>query len=150
MEYLKKLYLIIKKSNLIYFLLYKYIADYYRKTVNNTANDIKLKMQMAAFTLKLTENIDKINDLLKVNEDIKKDISSNLTKIDSNESNISSNLTKIGSNESNISSNLSKIDSNESNISSNLSKIDSNESNISSNLSKINKMKVIYLKFLNY
>ena len=71
------------------------MADYYRKTVNNTANDIKLKMQMAAFTLKLTENIDKINDLLKVDEDIKKDISSNLTKIDSNESNISSNSTKM-------------------------------------------------------
>ena len=29
------------------------MADYYRKTVNNTANDVKLKMRMAAFTLKL-------------------------------------------------------------------------------------------------
>ena len=36
--------------------------NYYRKTVN----DVKLKMQMAAFTLKLSENINKINDLLEV------------------------------------------------------------------------------------
>ena len=57
MEYLKKYCIIIKKLNLTYFLLYKYMADYYRKTVNNTANDVKLKMQMAAFTLKLSENI---------------------------------------------------------------------------------------------
>ena len=33
MEYLKKYCLIIKKLNLVYFLLYKYMADYYRKTV---------------------------------------------------------------------------------------------------------------------
>ena len=30
---------------------------YYRKTVNNTANDIKLKMLMTAFTLKLIMKI---------------------------------------------------------------------------------------------
>ena len=35
------------------FLLYKYMADYYRKIVNNTANDVKLKMQMTVFTLKI-------------------------------------------------------------------------------------------------
>ena len=50
------------------------MADYYRKTVNNTVNDVKLKMQMAAFTLKLSENNDKIDDLLKADKDIKKDI----------------------------------------------------------------------------
>ena len=53
------------------------MADYYRKTVNNTANDVKLKMQMAAFTLKLSENNDKIDDLLKTDKDIKKDITDN-------------------------------------------------------------------------
>ena len=68
MEYLKK------KLNLIYFLLYKYMADYYRKTVNNTANDIKVKMQMAAFTLKLSENMNKINDLLELDTKISKKI----------------------------------------------------------------------------
>ena len=30
--------------------------NYYRKTVDNTANDLKLKMQMGALTLKLSEN----------------------------------------------------------------------------------------------
>ena len=57
------------------------MADYYRKTVNNTANDVKLKMQMAAFTLKLSENNDKIDDLLKADKDIKKDITDNSNNI---------------------------------------------------------------------
>ena len=51
--------------------------DYYRKNVNNTTNDLKFNMQMVAFTLKVSENNDKINDLLKANKDIKKDISDN-------------------------------------------------------------------------
>ena len=57
--------------------------NYYRKNVNDTANDVKLKMQIGALTLKLSEN----------NENI----SSNLTKIDNNETNISLNLEKINS-----------------------------------------------------
>ena len=55
--------------------------NYYRKNVDNTANDLKLKMQMAAFTLKLSENNDKIDDLLKADKDIKKDISDNSNTI---------------------------------------------------------------------
>ena len=55
--------------------------NYYRKNVNNTANDLKLKMQMAAFTLKLSENNDKIDDLLEVDKDIKKDIVDNSNSI---------------------------------------------------------------------
>ena len=81
MEYLKKILFNNKKLNLIYFLLYKCMADYYRKTVNNTANDVKLKMQMAAFTLKLSENKDKIDDLHKADKDIKKDITDNSNNI---------------------------------------------------------------------
>ena len=80
MEYLKKILFNNKKLNLIYFLSYKYM-NYYRKTVNNTANDLKLKMQMAAFTLKLSENNDKIDDLLKADKDIKKDITDNSNSI---------------------------------------------------------------------
>ena len=57
------------------------MADYYGKTINNTANDVKLKMQMAAFTLKLSENNDKIDDLLKADKDIKKDITDNSNSI---------------------------------------------------------------------
>ena len=51
--------------------------NYYRKTVNNTANNIKLKTQIGALTVKISENIDKINNLLKVDKDIKKDIVDN-------------------------------------------------------------------------
>ena len=46
--------------------------NYYRKTVNNTTNDVKLKMQIGALTVKITENIIKINDLLEVDKNIKK------------------------------------------------------------------------------
>ena len=55
--------------------------NYYRKNVDNTANDLKLKMQMAVFTLKVSENNDKIDDLLKANKDIKKDITDNSNNI---------------------------------------------------------------------
>ena len=98
------------------------MADYYRKTVNNTANDVKLKMQMAAFTLKLSEN--------------NGNISSNLTKIGNNETNISSNLTKIGNNETNISSNLKLIGEKSDIIADNKNNITNNY-----NISQINKKK---------
>ena len=55
--------------------------NYYRKNVNNTTNDLKLKMQMAAFTLKLSENNNKIDDLLEVDKDIKKSVSDNSNSI---------------------------------------------------------------------
>ena len=55
--------------------------NYYRKNVDDTTNDLKLKMQMAAFTLKVSENNDKMNDLLKANKDIKKDITDNSNSI---------------------------------------------------------------------
>ena len=55
--------------------------NYYRKNVNNTTNDLKFKMQIAAFTLKVSENNDKIDDLLKANKDIKKDITDNSNSI---------------------------------------------------------------------
>ena len=57
------------------------MAYYYRKTVNNIANDVKLKMQITALTLKLNENNNKIHDLLNVDKNIKKDASDNLNLI---------------------------------------------------------------------
>ena len=69
--------------------------NYYRKPLNKVINDVKLKMQIGALTLKISENNDKIDSLLKVDKIIKKDVSSNTTKIDTNEGNISSNLSKI-------------------------------------------------------
>ena len=93
MEYLKKILFNNKKSNLIYFLLYKYM-NYYRKNVDNTANDLKLKMQMATFTLKFSENNDKIDDLLEVDKNIKKDISDNSNSIKNMKNDISDKVDK--------------------------------------------------------
>ena len=75
--------------------------NYYRKTVNNTVNDVKLKMQMAAFALKLNENI-KINDLLEVDKNIKKDIVNNSNKIVSMIESITNNFNRISINDKNI------------------------------------------------
>ena len=48
--------------------------NYYRKPIDKTINDVKLKMQMGALTVK-------INDLLEVDKNIKKDISDNSNSI---------------------------------------------------------------------
>ena len=56
--------------------------NYYRKTVNNVFDNVKLKMQIGALTLKLSEN--------------NGNISPNLTKIGNNETNIYSSLKLIG------------------------------------------------------
>ena len=110
--------------------------NYYRKTIDNTANDVKLKMQIGALTLKLSEN--------------NRNISSNTSLIDTNKNNISSNTSLIDTNVSDISSNTSLIDTNKNNISSNTSLIDTNKNNISTlktdvsnnyNFTQINKKK---------
>ena len=59
---------------------------------------------------KISENNNKIDSLLEVDENIIKDVSTNTSKIDTNESDISSNLSKINDNENSISNNLEKID----------------------------------------
>ena len=82
--------------------------NYYRKPVNKAIDDIKLKMQIGALTLKLSEN--------------NGNISSNLSKINTNTSDISNSKTDI-------SSNLSKINTNTLDISSNLGKINAIENN---------------------
>ena len=69
--------------------------DYYRKRINKVANDVKLKMQLGVLTLKLSENNKKIDDLIGVDKNIKKDIASNLEQINDNETNISDNLEQI-------------------------------------------------------
>ena len=88
------------------------MTDYYRKTVNNTANDVELKMQMAAFTLKLSENINKINDLREVDKNIKKDIDSNSNKIVSMDESITNNFNRISINERSIKFKTDTINSN--------------------------------------
>ena len=84
--------------------------NYYRKPINKVIDDVKLKMQISALTLKISENNNKIDSLLAVDKNIIKDVSTNTSKIDTNESDISSNLSKINDNENSISNNLEKID----------------------------------------
>ena len=48
------------------------MALYYRKPINKTVDDVKSKMQIGALTVKITENIYKINDLLEVDKNIRK------------------------------------------------------------------------------
>ena len=106
------------------------MADYYGKTVNNTANDVKLKMQMAVFTLKLSENINKINDLLEVDKNIKKDIVNNSNKIVSMNESITNNFNKISINERSIKFKTDTINSNIDKIKSTLYNLDLNSNNI--------------------
>ena len=69
--------------------------NYYRKPINKVIDDVKLKMQLGALTLKLSENNNKIDDLIGVDKYIKKDISSNSGLISTNESVISTNSEQI-------------------------------------------------------
>ena len=69
--------------------------NYYRKPIYKVANDVKLKMQIAALTLKISENNNKIDDLIGVDKNIKKDISSNSGLISTTESAISTNSEQI-------------------------------------------------------
>ena len=72
--------------------------NYYRKPINKVIDDVKLKMQLGALTLKISENNNKIDSLLAVDKNIIKDVSSNLGKVSTNEGDISSNLGKINTN----------------------------------------------------
>ena len=107
--------------------------DYYRKPINKVVNDVKLKMQLGALTLKLSENNKKIDDLIGVDKNIKKDIFTNTGKIDDNKSDISTNSSLISNNTSNISTNSGRIITNKSAISTNLEQISTNTLSISTN-----------------
>ena len=89
--------------------------NYYRKTVNNVVDSVKLKMQMGALTLKLSEN--------------NGNISSNLSKINTNTSDISNNYNISQINKKKSEFNTSLIDTNRDNIAANLSKINAIENN---------------------
>ena len=58
--------------------------NYYRKPINKVVDDVKLKMQLGALTLKISENNNKIDSLLAVDKNIIMDVSTNTTKIDTN------------------------------------------------------------------
>ena len=84
--------------------------NYYRKPINKVIEDVKLKMQLGALTLKLNENNNKIDDLIGIDKNIKNDISNNTGKISDNKNDISNNSNLINSNTKFISTNLEKID----------------------------------------
>ena len=69
--------------------------NYYRKPINKVIDDVKLKIQIGALTLKISENNKKIDSLINVDKNIKNDISNNSGQISTNTSSISNNLKKI-------------------------------------------------------
>ena len=69
-------------------------------------------MQIGAITVKITENIDKINDLLEVDENIKKDIVDNSNSIENMNKDITNNFNRISINEKNVKFKIDTIDSN--------------------------------------
>ena len=107
--------------------------NYYRKTVNNTVNDIKLKMQIGALTVRITENINKTNDLLEVDKNIKKDIIDNSNKIVSMDESITNNFNRISINDKNIKFQTGVINSNIDEIKSNLTNVENTLSDLKVN-----------------
>ena len=83
--------------------------NYYRKPINKVIDDVKLKMQLGALTLKISENNDKIDSLLTVDKNIIKDFSSNLGKIDDNINTIKLINKNSQDNTKDIASNLEQI-----------------------------------------
>ena len=98
--------------------------NYYRKTVDNTANNLKLKMQTAALTLKLGEN--------------NRNISSNLSKINTNISDISNNYNFTQINKKKSEFNTSLIDANRDNIAANLTTLNNIDNDLVSLRGRIN------------
>ena len=69
--------------------------DYYRKPINKVANDLKLKIRMAALTLEITENANKLDQTkLDINENYN-DIGNIELLSDENKANISTNANKV-------------------------------------------------------
>ena len=85
------------------------MAYYYRKPINKTVDDVKLKIQMVGLTLKLSKNNDKIDDLLEVDKNVKEDIVDNSNLINSNKEDISKNDNEIYKNSLLITSNENSI-----------------------------------------
>ena len=109
------------------------MAYYYRKTVNNTANDVKLKMEIGALRVKIAENINKINDLLEVDKNIKKDIVDNSNSIENMSKNITNNFNRISINEKSIKFKTDTINSNIDEIKSTLTNVENDLSNFKIN-----------------
>ena len=93
-------------------------------------------MQIGALTVKITENINKINDLLEVDKNIKKYIVNNSSKIVSMNESITNHFNRISINDKNmkfktdaINSNIDEIKSTLTNVKNDLSDFKVNENN---------------------
>ena len=98
--------------------------NYYRKTIDNVVDNVKLKMQMGALTLKLSEN--NVNIL------------SNLSKINTNTSDISNNYNISQINKKKSEFNTSLINTNRDNIASNLTTLNNIDNDLVSLRGRIN------------
>ena len=114
--------------------------NYYKKTVNDTANHVKLKMQIGVLTLKLSENINKIDDLIEVDKNIKKYIADNAEIIEKNRRGLHLMIPQIQSNTKLINNNINKLNSNHNIISINTKKADNNLNLINTNISNISNI----------
>ena len=103
--------------------------NYYRKSVDDVVDNIKLKMQIGVLTVKISENINRINDLLEVDKDIKKDIADNSNSIKNMNKDITNNFNRISINERSIKFKTDTINSNIDEMKSTLSKINTIEEN---------------------
>ena len=81
-------------------------------------------MQIGILTVKITEDINKINNLLEVDKNIKKDIVDNLNSIENMSKDITNNFNKISINEKSIKFKTDIINSNIDEIKSNLDNLD--------------------------
>ena len=109
------------------------MAYYYRKPIKKTVDDVKLKMQIGILRVKITENINKINDLLEVDKNIKKDVSDNSNKIVSMNESITNNFNRISINEKSIKFKTDTINSNIDEMKSTLNNIENDLSNFKVN-----------------
>ena len=109
------------------------MAYYYRKPTNKIVDDVKLKMQIGASTVKITENINKINNLLEVDKDIKKDIIDNSNSIKNMNNGITNNFNRISINEKSIKFKTDTINSNIDEMKSNFDNVENDLSNFKVN-----------------
>ena len=86
-------------------------------------------MQMAAFTSKLSENINKINDLLEIDKNIKKDIVNNSNSIKNINKYVTNNFNRISIDDKNIKFKTDTINSNIDEIKSTLDNLDLSSNN---------------------
>ena len=101
--------------------------NYYRKPINKTVDDVKLKMQIGSLILRLSENNENISSNTS-------DISSNLSKINTNRDDIASNLITLNNIDNDLFSLRGRINTHQNdiqNINSNINTIKENNLKIS-------------------